>query len=133
MKPFAARKRALLYLLLPLMMISLSGCVYLVVGGLGALGGYVISPDTVEGLTARERKEVWNTSVEIVSIMGVIEEKQEAGGIIIAVVNGAKVTINILPVGTSVKLAVKARKAGVFPKIGVAQDVYIKIMDRLNE
>jgi hypothetical protein len=130
------RRRAWDQFLLPILftlLLSTSGCVYLVVGGIGALGGYVVSPDTVEGVTSQDQTEVWDTASEIISIMGVIQEEQEAGGYIIGRVNGAKVTVTVVPIGTSSsKMRVKARKA-FFPKISVAQDVYIKIMESLEE
>ena len=76
---------------------------------------------------------VWDASVDIVSVMGVISEKSEEGGAIIARISGAKVTISITTVSTSaVKLRVKARKA-FFPKISVAQDVFVKIVGQLSE
>ena len=110
----------------------LTSCVYLVVGGLGALGGYVVSPDTVEGLASYDMDTVWDATVEIVSIMGLVQEQNETGGYLIAKVNKATVTINVLPVNSSaVKLTVKSRK-GIFPRIQTAQDVYIKIMSRVE-
>ena len=41
---------------------SAQGCVYLVVGSVGAIGGYVVSPDTVEGTVERDFQEVWDSS-----------------------------------------------------------------------
>lgn len=115
------------------LLLSTSGCVYLVIGSLGALGGYVVSPDSVEGVTNHEQAEVWDAAKEIIGIMGTIDENKADGGIITAKVNGTKVTINISPVGARTnKLTVKARK-GIFPKIGLAQEIYIKIMTHLNE
>src|SRR5574339_432771 len=70
---------------------NLSGCVYLVVGGIGALGGYIVSPDTVEGITENDAMTVWDSAVEVVSIMGLIQEQQEEGGIIQAKMNKANV------------------------------------------
>ena len=112
---------------------SLSGCVYLVVGGVGALGGYVASPDTVEGLTDSSQEEVWDTAADIISVMGTISEELKEGGVMIAKVSGAKVTVTIIPISkSSVKISIKARKA-FLPKINVAQDVFVKIMSRLKE
>jgi len=112
---------------------SLSGCVYMVVGGIGALGGYVISPDTVEGATSNDAESVWDTTVDILSVMGLIEEQYKSTGLIVARVNGAKVTVAIIPLNsTTVKLSVRARKFKL-PKITVAQDVFVKIMSTLNE
>jgi len=126
-------KTIFLHILILPVLLSLSGCIYLVVGGLGAVGGYVVSPDTVEGVTENEREIVWDAAVEITSIMGTIKEQQEDSGIIIAKVGGAKVTISVIALSQSaVKLRVKSRKA-FFPKISTAQDVFVKIMSQVNE
>ena len=115
-----------------LMTFSFQGCVYLVVGGIGAVGGYIVSPDTVEGITENDALTVWETAYEIISIMGTIQEEQD-GSIILANVNGAKVTVTLVALNQStVKVTVKARKA-YLPKISVAQNVFVKIMSRLNE
>ncbi|VAX38081.1 hypothetical protein MNBD_UNCLBAC01-1347 [hydrothermal vent metagenome] len=109
------------------------GCIYLLVGGIGVLGGYVVSPDTVEGLTEKDPMDIWSSAIEIVSIMGVILEENEEGGLIRAKVNGAQVTVNIMPISsTMAKISVKARKHH-FPRVSVAQDIYVKIMEHLVE
>lgn len=119
-------------LMLPVLL-SLSGCVYLVVGGIGALGGYVVSPDTVEGLTTNDQATVWETSMEVISIMGTVRESSEEAGIILASIDRAKVRITIQSLdGGTCMVSVKARKF-LFPKISTAQNVYVKIMGTLNE
>ena len=121
------------FLLSFLLMTSLSGCVYVVAGSIGALGGYVVSPDTVEGISHREQAAIWDATGEILGIMGIVQEKFENEGIIIASVNGAKVTVNVTKVSESTtKLSIKSRK-GFLPKIRVSQDVYAKIMGYLSE
>ncbi|MCK5581631.1 MAG: hypothetical protein KAJ18_10225 [Candidatus Omnitrophica bacterium] len=109
---------------------SLSGCVYLVVGGVGALGGYVVSPDTVEGVVAGgSRAMLWDSAIEVISVMGIIEEKTDSGGVMIAKVNRAKVTITVSGMGgENAKLMVKARRMFI-PKVKMAQDIYVKIID----
>jgi len=130
--PRLSKNLLVMVLLFPLIM-SLSGCIYLVVGGIGAVGGYIVSPDTVEGITENDMALVWDTVVETVSIMGLIEEKNEAGGMILASISGAKVTVTIISLGaTTTKLTVKARKA-YLPRISLAQDLFVKIMSRVNE
>ncbi|GEM_PF-289781 len=129
-------------------MLVFTGCVYVAVGGIAALGGYVVSPDTVQGVAKVDDQSLWDTAVEIVSIMGTIREEYHAGedkvytgkktlkegeSIILAVVNGAKVTIMIVPTGAnSAQLSIKARKAFI-PKMTVAQDIFVKIMTHINE
>ena len=113
--------------------LTASGCVYLVVGSIGALGGYIISPDTVEGIVHTDEKELWDKANSVLAIMGSIEEVNEEGGVILAKVAGAKVSVVMLPYDKdSMKIRVKARKA-FLPKISTAQDVYVKIMSEVNE
>lgn len=112
---------------------SMSGCIYLAVGGLGAIGGYVISPDTVEGVTENDRMLVWDSAVEVLSIMGVIEEQVEGSGRLIANITGTKVTVYLIPINdTTLKVQVKARKLRM-PRIATAQEVLFKIMTNVNE
>ena len=118
---------------LALVLLFQSGCVYLVIGGVGALGGYAISPDTFEGMvTGKNMQDIWQAAVDVVSIMGIIEEKNEIAGVLIARVQGAHVTVSVTePVNDSVKLRIKARR-GIMPKIKLAQDIYTKISQRVN-
>jgi hypothetical protein len=112
---------------------NLSGCVYLVVGGIGALGGYIVSPDTVEGITENDAMSVWDGAVEVISIMGLIQQQQEEAGIIEAKINKASVTVTISSINeTTTKVSVKARRA-YMPRISTAQDVYVKVMSFVNE
>ena len=107
---------------------GLSGCVYLVVGGIGALGGYVVSPDTVEGTTNHSFAEVWDAASDIVPVMGRLIQESEKEGKMKAIINNSKVTVSIVQYTPNMaKLSVKARKS-FFPNITTAQDVYIKIM-----
>jgi len=126
------RKYVLRHILLFSTIFSLGGCVYVVVGGAGALGGYVVSPDTVEGIvTGYEYESVWDSVLEVVSIMGIIEERSDDGGVLIAKINGAKVTITVFRHSdSSIKLSVKARKS-FLPKIKSAQAIYVKIINYL--
>ncbi len=114
-------------------MMSSGGCVYVVVGSLGILGGYVVSPDTVEGMISlKEYDEVWDAAVETVSVMGIIDEQSDAGGVIVAKIHGARITVKVIRMtATATKLSVKARKT-LLPRIKLAQDIYVKIVGYLD-
>ncbi len=133
MKNLSIQKKVFMMMfLLPLLLLS-SGCIYLVVGGIGAVGGYIVSPDTVEGITENETSIAWDTAVEVLSIMGIIEEENEVGGMLLANISGARLTVTVISLNqTTTKVTVKARKA-YLPRISLAQDVFVKIMTRLNE
>ena len=127
------KNKIIKFILLVPILFNLSGCVYLVVGGIGALGGYIVSPDTVEGVTETGSLEVWDAAVDVISIVGVITDKEKESGIIKAKVGRTNVTVNIMPITSSAsKVSVKARKT-FLPKISLAQEIYVKIMSKVAE
>lgn len=116
--------------------LTTAGCAagIIVAVGAGALGGYAISRDTFEGITSRGPEELWDAANLVTSIMGTVENSDRKLNQIQAVISGARVTVTILPVNlTTTKLRIKARKAAIFPAIDVAQNVYSKIMNQLEE
>ena len=113
--------------------IGTGGCAVPVILAVGAVGGYSVSRDTFEGITSKSQDELWDTSVKVASIMGSVESNDRKRGEISARISGANVLITIVPVNlTTNKLRIKARK-GIFPRIGVAQEVYAKIMNQLEQ
>ena len=113
---------------------SLAGCVpmVLVAVGAGAVGGYAVSRDTFEGISAKGQDEIWDAANHILAIMGEVRNTERKSGSIEAVVSGVKVTVSVIPVSlTATKIRVKARKS-IFPRIAVAQDVYTKIIQQLD-
>lgn len=115
------------------MILLSSGCGVVVIAGLGALGGYVISPDTVEGILGYSEGELYASTEDVLSIMGTVTEQTKSLGHVQANLSGIRVTVDVLPTSKSTtKLRVKARK-WIFPKMAVAQDVYIKIVRKLQE
>ena len=131
-KPLDRIKTFLAVVSLFCVVVPLSGCIYLIIGSVGAVGGYAISSDTVQGTIERESGDVWEAASSVVNIMGRITRESQDGGKIEAIVNNAKVTIGVAQFTPKlVKLTVKARKS-FFPSISTAQDVYIKIVTHLD-
>ncbi len=125
------KKRLLSHILLFFLVFTTPGCVFVAVGS-AVLGGYVISPDTVEGLTSHSEKAVWHSMIEILSIMGRVTEQYEEKGMAVAQISGATVTVTVYSMTEkTVKLRVKARKS-FLPKIAIAQDVFVKIMGHVK-
>jgi hypothetical protein len=109
-----------------------SGCFFLVVGGVGAVGGYAVSRDTFEGVSSKGQDELLAAAHKVLSIMGTITDERPKDGEILAIVYGAHVTVDIIQINlTTSKLRVKARKM-IFPRVGIAQEVYTKIMNQLE-
>ena len=109
-----------------------SGCVFLVVGGVAAVGGYAVSRDTFEGVSSKGQEELLSAAHKVLSIMGTISDERPKDGEIVATVYGNHVTVEVIQINlTTSKLRVKARN-GLFPRIGVAQEIYTKIMNQLE-
>lgn len=130
--------RALFQKLLAVVMVigltvSFSGCTALVAVGAGAVGGYAISRDTFEGITGKGQEEIWDAAHTVLSIMGIINEDNRKQGELHATVYGASVTVAVMAVNlTTTKLRVKARK-NLFPRSGLAQEIYTKIINQLEQ
>jgi hypothetical protein len=115
-----------------LLLIALSGCVFVVGGTLGAVGGYAITRDTIQGEYDASYQNAWKAAQQTCSTLGVIVIRDSNKGMIEATVDRAKVKVEITqltPVATRIK--VKARK-GIFPRIGTAQNVFVKIVQQLK-
>ena len=109
------------------------GCAFLIIGGVGAVGGYAVTRDTFEGVSTKGQDELMSAAHKVMSIMGTITDERVKDGEIKGIVYGNHVTVQVIQINlTTSKLRVKARNA-IFPRIGVAQEVYTKIMNQLEQ
>lgn len=123
----------MLVVLSSVLILTSAGCGIIVIAGLGALGGYAISPDTVEGILGYSEGELFRSASDTLSVMGMVTEQSKGTGHIVATIASVRVTVDVLPTSKSTtKLRVKARRWA-FPKMAVAQDVYVKIVRKLQE
>ena len=110
-----------------------SGCVFIIVGAAGAVGGYAVTRDTFEGVSSKSQEELLASAHKVMSIMGTILNERPKDGEIVGTVYGAHVTIDVVQINlTTSRLRVRARKL-IFPRIGIAQEIYTKIMNQLEQ
>ena len=110
-----------------------SGCVFIIVGAAGAVGGYAVTRDTFEGVSSKSQEELLASAHKVMSIMGTILNERPKDGEIVGTVYGAHVTIDVIQINlTTSRLRVRARKL-IFPRIGIAQEIYTKIMNQLEQ
>ena len=109
--------------------LTCSGCIYIVAGTVGALGGYAVSKDTMEGITEKTFSSVWDGSLKVLSILGDVVSEDKKKGVIEAEIDSssAKVTIEELAINV-VRLRVSSRKL-LMPNIKLAQKIYVKIIE----
>jgi hypothetical protein len=108
-----------------------SGCVYLVAGAaVGAVGGYAISKDTIQGDTDKTFNSLWSSSLKVLGIMGTVKTEDKQKGEIEADVDGSEVKITMEQLTTkTTRIRVSARKY-LMPNISLAQKIYIKIIEQ---
>lgn len=110
--------------------ISIAGCLPLIIGGaVGALGGYAVSKDAIQGNTDKDYDLLWNSALNVSKARGTIKQEDYTRGYIELEVKPSHVWIRLArltPVTT--RLRVSARKYRL-PHIDLAQDMYVKIME----
>ena len=111
----------------------LSGCIFIVAGSVGAVGGYAITRDTIQGEYDANYSRAWKSALEVSSILGRVVTKDTTKGAIDAEVDKAKIKIEITQLTPeAIRLKVKARK-GIFPRLGTAEKVFVKIVQQLMD
>lgn len=110
-----------------------TGCALFLVGA-GAAGGYAISKDEVEGYSDKTKSKVFDAAKTVLLAEGLIQVQDKEAGILEALVGESQVKVTLEQVSVkTVKIRVQGRKVkGLFPDIGLAQDVYGKIYRKIS-
>jgi len=110
---------------------QLSGCVFLIAAGAGAVGGYAITRDTIQGDYDADSRDAYLAAVEVCSMLGTVMAKSSSMGTVEATIEEANVIVNITPLTKeAIRIRVKARK-GLFPRVGTAERTFVKIVSQL--
>lgn len=125
------KKASVLLFILLSIFLFLSGCASLIIGGAaGALGGYAISKDTIQGETDKSFNALWNSALLVSRIRGSIKQEDAAKGYIELESDGSRVWIKLTRLTRSTtRIRVSARKFHL-PKIDLAQEIYAKIIEQ---
>lgn len=116
--------------LIPFIALGILGCAPLIIGGaVGAVGGYAISKDTIQGETDKDYDSLWEAALTVGKISGEIKYENKMKGYIELEAESSKVYIRLikLTVATT-RLKVSARKYH-FPNMSLAQDIFVKITE----
>jgi hypothetical protein len=127
----AKMKKNLVYLFIFMwMLINSYGCVPLVIGtAAGALGGYAVSKDTIQGETDKSYESLWNSALTVSRIRGSIKQENLKSGYIELWAGSSHVWINLVRLTRSTtRLRVSARRYHL-PNMDLAQEIFVKIME----
>ena len=123
-------RKAILFLI-PCIFLSISGCAPLIIGSaVGALGGYAVSKDTIEGETDKSYDSLWEAALTVSKIRGQIKYENKTKGYIESEAESSKVYIRFIRLTVSTtRLRVSARKYNL-PNMILAQDIFVKITEQ---
>lgn len=122
------------FILLLVLFINVTGCMPLIVGGtVGALGGYAISKDTIQGETDKSYNSLWDAALQVSRIRGIIKQENSARGYIELVADSSRVWIKLIRLTqVTTRLRVSSRNKYRLPNIALAQDIFVKIIEEAN-
>ena len=123
------KRLTVLLLLIPFLVVGLSGCVPVFLMAVGGVGVYATSKDTIQGDTDTPYEALWDSAVKVARIRGTILQQDFNRGYIEVDAKPNKIWIQFIRVtAAATKIRVSARKYKL-PNIDLAQEVFIKIVD----
>jgi hypothetical protein len=123
------KKINFLIFLIPLIF-SIAGCVSpLIVGGaVGALGGYAISKDTIQGDTDTPYERLWEAALTVGKYRGIVRQEDNMRGYIELEAESSRVLIRLIRLTkATTRVRVSSRKYHL-PNLNLAEDLFQKIM-----
>ena len=113
--------------------LGFSGCAAVLLGA-GAAGGYALSKDSVKNNFDMSKDRVYKQSLGVAKEMGQVTSEDSKNGRIEAKVKEIDVVITVKPLTKkTVELKVSGRNKFKMPAVDVAQEVYTKIVERLDK
>jgi hypothetical protein len=126
------RKKAPVYLILPLLAFIISGCVPLIIGGaVGALGGYAASKDTIQGDTDKPYESLWQSALMFAKMRGTVNKQDNLKGYLEAEIEGNRVWVRLTRLTqATTRVRVSCRNKYKMPRLELAQDLFVKIIEQ---
>lgn len=123
-------KNLLLFFLVLHLAVFNTGCIGFYIGSaVGALGGYAISKDTIQGETDKGYSSLQESALKVLNMMEATEINDGANGEIKAKIGRSKVVITMEQLTPStVRVKVKSRR-NIFPNLALSQKLYIRIIE----
>ena len=123
------RKMIFIYFFLPLVLLNITGCIFVLGGAAGALGAVGVSRDTIQAETDKPYDMLWNSVLTVSRIRGTIIQEDSQKGYIELQVESNRVWIRLIRLTqATTRIRISARKYH-FPNVDLAQDMFVKIME----
>lgn len=130
-KGIEMKKKTALYFMLLLIIPNVLGCAPFIIGtAAGALGGYAVSKDTVQGETDKPYSGLWDSALTVSRIRGTIKQEDSATGYIELETDSNRVWIRLVKLTrATTRIKVSARNRFHLPNVGLAQEIFVKIIE----
>jgi len=123
-------KKTLVSILAAMSLLMQGGCAAVLIGT-GAVAGYSLSKDSIEGFDDHSFDAVWNQAITTMRQRGKVTSQDKGNGKFEGEVNGVTIKGQITRVTPkTVKIKISGRKA-LLPKVDVAQDIFLSITETL--
>jgi len=125
------KKIFFIFLVIPFLAVNISGCAAVIVGSaVGAVGGYAVSRDTIQGDSDKSYDNIWNAALDLAKIRGTMKEEDYVkGNIHFVALDSSLVWIRLIRMTrATTRLKVSARRFHL-PNLDLAQELYTKIME----
>lgn len=123
------KKAIFIYFFLPLVLLNIMGCIFVLGGAAGALGAYGVSRDTIRAETDKPYDMLWNSALTVSRIRGTIIQEDSQKGYIELQVESSRVWIRLIRLTqATTRIRISARRYHL-PNLDLAQDIFVKIME----
>ncbi|MFC2149070.1 hypothetical protein ACFLQ8_00040 [Candidatus Auribacterota bacterium] len=125
-------KRIVGSLIMVVGLVYLSGCAVALIGA-GAMAGYSLSKDSIEGYADVSHDSLWNKCIEVVKKEGVVKLEDKGRGKFEGTVDEINITGQLTQVSDSTaKLRISGRNRFLMPNVTVPQRLFIRIFEELG-
>jgi len=123
------KKAIFIYFFLPLVLLNIMGCIFVLGGAAGALGAYGVSRDTIRAETDKPYNMLWDSALTVSRIRGTIIQEDSQKGYIELQVESSRVWIRLIRLTqATTRIRISARRYHL-PNLDLAQDIFVKIME----
>ncbi len=115
-----------------LIFLNICGCAaaFIVGAAAGGVGMYAVGKDTIQGDTDKPYDGLWDAALAVAGSRGAIKQEDYAKGYLELEIEGAQVWLRLIRMTqATTRLRISARKHH-FPNLGLAQDIFTRIIDQ---
>ncbi len=123
-------RRVWVLVIIPLVLLNISGCAPLLIGvAAGGVGIYASGRDTIQGETDKPYDSLWNAALDVSKTKGAIKQEDYVKGYIELDAGSTMAWIRLIRLTrATTRVRISARKYHL-PNLPIAQEIFAKILE----